>query len=397
MIFMSFKNRFIADRKWFKLMLFIMFCVISVSMNRKEVQAKGKSDVIIQKVYQTVTLTLKRGSKEPGRAILYKIPNRQTTFWQYLKKQNMLRKVKAYCGYVDVYPGNETGQMMLYGYRLKKVENEKSYYELYKIKVVVKDAKQSSSQAKLAYNQTSGEAPVKGKYGVFLGLNGEMSKLADYDTVVIEPEEYSSSKVKQLKNSGKIVLAYLNAGAIENNRSYYKKYKKYALGDYRGWPDEKWMNIAKGDWQDFVLSLAKKYVNKGFDGFYVDNLDVYSEYKRDSIYKGGVNILKGIKALGATTMVNGGDLFVRRAMQEGYSTDLIDIVNQEEVFTKLGGSKQDSSETKYFDKYLRLVSDKGINITLLEYGNKSSLREKIQNYCEDHGFFYYYSPHKNLD
>ena len=393
---MFLKNNLIKDRHYFRMILFAMFFVISISMNLKEVHAEGQSNMVIQKVYQTVTLTLKKGSKLPGRAILYKIPNRRTTFWQYSKNQNILRKVKAYCGYIDVYPGKEAGQMMLYGYRLKKIEGGKGYYELYKIKVVVKDPKRSYSQAKLAYNQAN-EEPVKGKYGVFLGLNGDMSKLAGYDTVVIEPEEYSASKVKQLKDSGKTVLGYLNAGAIENNRSYYNKYKKYALGDYRGWPDEKWMNISKGKWQKFVLKLANKYVNKGFDGFYVDNLDVYSEYKKDSIYKGGLNILRGIKALGATTMVNGGDLFVRRALEEGYGTDLIDVVNQEEVFTQLGGSKQDSSETKYFDKYLRLVSEKGISVTLLEYGKKSSLENKIANYCAEHGFFYYYSPHKNLD
>ena len=53
-------------------------------------------------------------------------------------------------------------------------------------------------------------------YGVFLGINGdEISKLASYETVVIEPTEFTKEQIEQLHRQGKTVFAYLNIGSLE--------------------------------------------------------------------------------------------------------------------------------------------------------------------------------------
>ncbi len=69
------------------------------------------------------------------------------------------------------------------------------------------------------------------KYGVFLGINEEESyKLNNYDIVVIDPSEFSSQKIKELKAKNKKVYGYLNIGPIEEYRPYFSKFKDLFLG-----------------------------------------------------------------------------------------------------------------------------------------------------------------------
>ena len=227
-----------------------------------------------------------------------------------------------------------------------------------------------------------------------------ISKLNNYNIVVIEPEEFSSKDVTQLKTAGKTVWGYLNIGSIEKNRSYYEKFRKYTIGKYDGWPDERWIDISKSEWQDYVVEkLAKKYVNMGYQGFYVDNLDVYSEKgKKNKLYKGGSAILQRLKALNVTVMVNGADEFVLRTIKDGTTSKLMDAINQEEVFTKNNGKKQNESETKYYKEYLKTIKQNTqLRVFLLEYGTNKERLETIKKYCAENGFDYYYSKHKNLD
>ena len=240
---------------------------------------------------------------------------------------------------------------------------------------------------------------MHGKYGVFLGLESdEISKLNGYDTVVIEPQEFTASQVAGLKAKGKTVLAYLNVGAIENYRSYYAGFKHITLGAYDGWPNERWINVADVNWQNYVVNtLAKKYISMGFQGFYVDNLDVYYHFETAAIYNGSLSILRRLMAFKRIIMVNGADLLVRKLIAAGTVKNYLNVVNQEEVFSTNDGDVQDSDDTEDYKEYLALVKSKGLKCCLLEYGTDSEVLSRIQTYARQNGFFYYYAPDSDLD
>ncbi|MBO4855523.1 Ig-like domain-containing protein [Candidatus Saccharibacteria bacterium] len=245
---------------------------------------------------------------------------------------------------------------------------------------------------------------VISSYGVFLGVDHDdgwsssrLKQLFNYKLVVIDFQEFKKADIDKLHAKGIKVYTYLNIGSIENWRSYWKTYKKYALGDYEGWPGEKWIDVSKTAWQNYITgTLAPKLKNMGADGFFIDNADVYYHYKRDGIYKGLQTILKKVHSYGKPVLINGGDVFVKKAMGDNSYLNLFDGVNQEEVFTTNSYKTQSSSETKYLKSYLATVKAKNLKVYLLEYKANSSNLKKIKEYCSANGFAYHNAKSKDL-
>ncbi len=243
-------------------------------------------------------------------------------------------------------------------------------------------------------NSTEGNANTS-EYGVFLGINSdEIEVLEDYNLVVIEPSEFEKEHIELLHAKGKKVYGYINIGAIENYRPYYDRFKMIALDSYENWEDEEWIDVASVEWQDYVIDvLGKNYSDKGFDGFFLDNADVYYHYEEDEVFEGLCIILKGLKKYDVTLIINGGDVFVKRCIKDNLYY-LFDGVNQETVFTRIDFdnktySAQKQIETEYLIEYLSLLKSKGLSVYLLEYGASSELEEKINTYCLEHDFLYY--------
>ena len=242
------------------------------------------------------------------------------------------------------------------------------------------------------------------RYGVFIGIGRkDIKKLKDYQTVVIDAEHFTKADITKLKKAGKTVYTYLSIGSLEDYRSYYKAYKHLAISKYDGWEGEEWVDVSAKAWQKLVLKRAKEFKKKGVDGFFLDNADVYYEYKEPRIYKGLVKILTDIRKLNTKVIINGGDVFVSKYLKENKGLKKIaDGVNQEGVFTTLLEDKKKGEEiTNYYLKYLKKLSKKGIHIYLIEYiveDNKDDgLEDKIANYCKKRGWDYYISENLELD
>ena len=242
------------------------------------------------------------------------------------------------------------------------------------------------------------------QFGVFIGIGRkDINKLKDYQTVIIDAEHFTKADITKLKKAGKTVYTYLSIGSLEDYRSYYKAYKHLAISKYDGWEGEEWVDVSDKSWQKLMLKRAKEFKKKGVDGFFLDNTDVYYEYKEPRIYKGLVKILTDIRKLNARVIINGGDVFVSKYLKENKDLKKIaDGVNQEGVFTTLVEDKKKGEEiTRYYLNYLKKLSKKGIRIYLTEYiveDNKDDgLEEKIADYCEKRGWDYYISDDLELD
>ena len=233
-------------------------------------------------------------------------------------------------------------------------------------------------------------------YGVFLGINRQqMYRLQDYRFVIIEPSEFQAKQIRELHAAGKTVYGYLNIGAIEQYRPYYERFRKATLGVYGDWPNERWIDVSNPRWQAFVVKiLGKQYADMGLDGFFLDNADVYYHYPTEETFQGLCAILKGLKAYGVPLLINGGDDFVTRCMNEGIASSLFDGINQETVFTTIyfkskNYGRQRKIETLYFKAYLARAKNYGLAVYLLEYGADPALSRKIDSYCRENGFLWY--------
>ncbi|MFY9131036.1 MAG: endo alpha-1,4 polygalactosaminidase [Saccharofermentanales bacterium] len=234
------------------------------------------------------------------------------------------------------------------------------------------------------------------EYGVFLGINEDgIARLDQYKLVVIEPSEFSATTIKELHNAGKTVYGYLNIGALEEYRPYFDQFREYTLGVYEDWPDERWVDVASPEWQNFIIDeLGKEYTEMELDGLFLDNTDVYYYRPTEEIFQGLSTILQGLRQYNLKLIINGGDPFVSRCIEEDIARSLFDGINQETVFTSIDFDNQSygvqaEEETAYFKDYLAQVKDYGLSAYLLEYGADQELSKKIDAYCSENGFLWY--------
>ena len=240
-------------------------------------------------------------------------------------------------------------------------------------------------------------------YGVFLSYEGDLEKLSAYDTVVIDAQFFDKKAIESFRSGGHKVYSYINVGSVETFRDYYDEYLDLTLGDYEHWDEEKWIDVSSAQWQDFVLeTLAPELLDKGVDGFFVDNCDVYYQYPTDEILEGLAVIMKGLTSTGADVVINGGDSFMDAYTAGGGRADeVITGINQESVFTGIDWDTGEFVEStannmSYFKNYIEKYSSQGIDIYLLEYTKDPLLSAKIKSYCTRHNYKYYISSSLEL-
>lgn len=240
------------------------------------------------------------------------------------------------------------------------------------------------------------------KYVVLIGEDSEIiEKLSDIDLLVIDAEYFSQNDIARLRENGiREIYSYINIGSIESFRSYDTDFEKYTLGAYENWPEEKWIDVSASEWQACTASRVDALIQKGVDGFFVDNTDVYYNYPQESIYDGILTILDYMNHTGRKIMINGGDCFVKKYLTTEKNV-LIDGVNQENVFTAYDFSKDvytknDQSTREYYTEYLDLAMSLGCTAYTLEYATDPSIRRQAAAYAGKHGYICYISDNIGL-
>ena len=206
--------------------------------------------------------------------------------------------------------------------------------------------------------------------------------------------------MQALKKAGNTVLAYLNVGAIENYRSYYKQLEKYTLRKLDDWEDERYLDVCKPAVQDWLINRGMALLGAGYDGIWADNIDIYEEYPSDAAYKGITRILQALHHHGYI-MINGGMEYMLRAIAD--KARVAHGVTQEEVFTLIvdysgkGTFKaQTAAQSLEYQKYISKAMGAGMEGYLLEYTKDTKLKQKIINYCTASGAGYYISEDVDL-
>lgn len=104
-----------------------------------------------------------------------------------------------------------------------------------------------------------------------------------HNGVQFKKEEIEQIKLK--KNGAKrLVVGYMNTGAAEKYRNYWKRdwkinNPKWLKKPYKDYDQEVWVEYWNSEWQDIIYgnddSYVKKIVDSGFDGVYLDNVEAY--------------------------------------------------------------------------------------------------------------------------
>ena len=256
-------------------------------------------------------------------------------------------------------------------------------------------------------------SPKKYDYGAFLGESGDASRFSDYASVSIEVDEFKQADIKNLIKGGTKVFAYLNVGSLEEYRSYYSSFEKYTFMDYENWEDERWIDVTRVEWQDYVINtLAKHFKDLKCYGVYMDNVDVYSICKEEDdapdfmkVASSLKTIIDGVSKLGLKVMTNGGAELIDDACDNLINPNIIEnisIYHQEEVFSYIEDYKfnvfgyQNEGDKTYYQYVAKKAKGLGKEIYFLEYGISDKLAEEVDAYCKDKGYHYYISSTVDL-
>jgi Uncharacterized conserved protein len=250
------------------------------------------------------------------------------------------------------------------------------------------------------------EVAAKGQllaYGVFIGTDPEQAgRFAGYDLVVIDAAYYAKADIDKLHREGTAVYSYLNVGSLEDFRDFFSDYQHLILGEYENWPGEYWVDVSAPEWQDHIQTQASQLVEKGVDGFFIDNADVYYNYHTATVFEGMTAILNMLGEYDVDIIINGGDVYVTEAVIEpGVPIVKITGINQECVFTNIdfenGRLIRQSAENKeYYQQYVEQCAKKGLAVYLLEYSEDVDLIRQIEEYCNVNRFGYYVSQSIDL-
>ena len=228
------------------------------------------------------------------------------------------------------------------------------------------------------------------------------------DLAVIDTDGISTAAIKAACARGVRVYGYINAGALERERSYYGRLKHLRIAKYEGWAGEYWIDPTADEWKEHIVALAKAIKDTGAIGVYLDNTDIYymcghgfknpmrKAPSKEAVYHALEDIVDTIQTdIGLIVMPNGGDDFVRRFVTE--HPGIIQTINQEGLFYE-NFKKQSKEETEYRKAYMKWAAKhiKG-KVRGIEYCKKPAEIAYVKAYYAAHGWDVYISKHKNLE
>ncbi|OQV19702.1 hypothetical protein BV898_06243 [Hypsibius exemplaris] len=202
---------------------------------------------------------------------------------------------------------------------------------------------------------------------------------------IVDPDDTGLTKdqVTQLKNQGKIILAYISVGAVENYRDFWQKnwregnpvwLDKEILPD---WPGNFHVKYWMPELQGIIINFMRNHIlAKGYSGIYLDGVDTYYFYEEQGRQTAAQEMIQYIGQLRqAAQAVQPGTLVFPQNGVELYQyanyRPLVDGFGIEDTWTD-GDSKQDQYNTNEVLKYMRMAKKDGKTILSVDYPKKSA-------------------------
>jgi endo-alpha-1,4-polygalactosaminidase (GH114 family) len=218
-------------------------------------------------------------------------------------------------------------------------------------------------------------------------LNGDLAaRYGAYDLVVLDGQEARARQVRAVGASGGIALAYLSVGTIERWRPWYRKLKRYRLEAWKRWQGEFFARVRKRGFRRQIANrIAPALLEKGFDGLFLDNVDMIEGHRRQ---RHGMRRL--VRRLGRLVHRRGGYLFTQNGFHViGPSIRHLDGWNREEVtrsydFDRDRYVRRRERQIAAAQDELRAVADRGLLVTATDYtarGRGPAVAEAIANAC----------------
>jgi uncharacterized protein (TIGR01370 family) len=217
------------------------------------------------------------------------------------------------------------------------------------------------------------------------------ARLGEFDLVVIDGQEAKPAELDALRSRGVTTLGYLSVGTIEKWRPWYRKLKRFRLNAWQDWRDEWFADVSKRKLRRFwTQRVAPKTLRKGFDGLFLDNVDMVDTRNHRHQRKG---MRKLVRRLSRVSHADDALLFA----QNGHGildrlglVPLLDGWNREDAtwtfdFDRRRYVRQPKAEIARAQDELADFAARGLIVTATDYtkaGDEEAQTEAIANACE---------------
>jgi uncharacterized protein (TIGR01370 family) len=231
-----------------------------------------------------------------------------------------------------------------------------------------------------------GKASVLVCYG---RLEPELVK--GYDCVILEQENYTSAEVRILKAQNQKVLAYISLGEVNEHAKHYESLKDQTLGKNGVW-NSHYLNLQSESTIGILMKQIGEAIDQGYDGFFLDNLDNFGAWGKQSAQKPElISLLKKIH-----------DKYPHYTFLQNAGLDLVP-----DTATYVDGIVVESIATDYSfaDKKYKLRNQQDFQqraarlasigqtyklpVTIIEYADTAILRDAAENRIKRLGFDYF--------
>lgn len=120
-----------------------------------------------------------------------------------------------------------------------------------------------------------GKKEGSASFFVYYGF-GKLELLANYKQLVLQPNHYSAEDIAGLKAKGTSPLAYISLG--EDFAKEARPWQRAARNT--GW-NTHYVQVGHPAWQKHLIAAATGYLAKGFEGLFLDTVEVVDVFPED--------------------------------------------------------------------------------------------------------------------
>lgn len=200
-------------------------------------------------------------------------------------------------------------------------------------------------------------------------LRGDLStRYAAYDLVVIDGDDATAEQVAAVRAGGSKVLAYLSVGSIERWRSWAPRAIDFRMEPLAGWTGERYADTSKPGYRNLLVrEVAPMLLRKGFDGLFLDNVDMIETHPRQRA--GMFSLVRRLSSLthgrsGRVVMAQNGAAAIRPIV------GALDAWNREDVTATWDGTRYrgvPAASSREALAELRAMRRRGLLVTTTDY------------------------------
>ncbi|PIU22127.1 MAG: hypothetical protein COT14_02735 [Candidatus Diapherotrites archaeon CG08_land_8_20_14_0_20_30_16] len=242
---------------------------------------------------------------------------------------------------------------------------------------------------------------------VYLLQNSNYDELKSLQTslLVIDPEngdgelQFTNEQIKDLHSNKKYVIAYIDIGEAENWRSYYKNMPKDIIGiENPDWEDCFYVAFWQPYWKQLTYSRIANYLDNGYDGVYLDLIDVYEYWQEQGVKDAKQKAIDFVKDISVKVKAKNSNLLVipQNALELLKENDYINYIDGIGAESTFYDTDKSASWSKWDLEYLDYAISKGRFVLSIDYSKKLNNRCNFVNKAKAHKFVPFVGP-KDLD